>query len=82
MCDDAGQDDKIICVPFSDPNWSDLQNLGDMPDQLRTEVEHFFSIYKQPEGKDVEIQGFEDRDVALRLINEARERLSSSPDRD
>ena len=82
MCDDAGQDDKIICVPFSDPNWSDLQSLGDLPDQLRTEVEHFFSIYKQPEGKDVEIQGFEDRDVALRLIDEAHERLSSSPDRD
>jgi inorganic pyrophosphatase len=74
--DEAGQDDKLLCVPFADPNWSHLETLGDLPDQLRTEIEHFFTIYKIPEGKDVDVQGWEDRDVALRLLDEARERLS------
>ena len=58
MTDDRGQDDKIICVPDEDPHWSDLEDLDDIPAQLRTEIEHFFSIYKQPEGIDVDVQGF------------------------
>ena len=74
MTDDRGQDDKIICVPFEDPHWSGLETLDDIPPQLRTEVEHFFSIYKQPEGIEVEMQGFEDCDAALALIEAARER--------
>jgi len=77
MADDKGQDDKVVCVPCEDPNWNGLETLDDIPSQLRTEIEHFFSIYKQPEGRDVDMQGFEDCDVALRLIDEARERLST-----
>jgi inorganic pyrophosphatase len=74
--DEAGQDDKLLCVPFSDPNWSDLENLDDLPAQLRSEIEHFFTIYKIPEGKDVEVHGWEDRDVAHQLLDEARGRFS------
>jgi inorganic pyrophosphatase len=77
MTDDRGQDDKIVCVPLEDPNWSGLEDLDDIPDQIREEVRHFFSIYKQPEGIDVEIQGFEGCDKAVELIEQARERFSS-----
>jgi inorganic pyrophosphatase len=70
--DDAGQDDKLVCVPFADPNWSHLERLDDMPGQLRGEIEHFFSIYKVPEGKAVEIHGWEDREVAVELLEQAR----------
>jgi inorganic pyrophosphatase len=74
--DERGQDDKLLCVPFEDPNWSHLERLGDLSDQLRDEIEHFFTIYKQPEGKTVEVHGWEDRDVAQRLLAEARERFN------
>jgi inorganic pyrophosphatase len=77
MADDKGQDDKIVCVPFADPHWSGLEDLADIPTRLRVEIEHFFSIYKQPEGKDVDIGGFEDRDAALALIEDARGRLKA-----
>ena len=77
MSDDKGQDDKVLCVPHSDPNWAFVKELADLPDQLRVEIEHFFSIYKEPEGRSVELSGFEDRDVAERLVEEARERFSS-----
>lgn len=76
--DERGQDDKLLCVPFEDPNWSHLERLDDMPAQLRDEIEHFFSIYKQPEGKEVEIHGWEDREVAHELLKEARERYKQS----
>ncbi|RKQ92609.1 inorganic pyrophosphatase [Solirubrobacter pauli] len=74
---DHGQDDKVVCVPYEDPHWSDLESLDDIPDQLRSEIEHFFSIYKQPEGREVELEGFEGAEVAQRLLDEARERFSS-----
>jgi inorganic pyrophosphatase len=77
--DEAGQDDKLLCVPFSDPNWSELENLEDLPHQLRSEIEHFFSIYKLPEGKEVEVHGWEDRDVAHALLDEARGRFNPHP---
>jgi inorganic pyrophosphatase len=77
MADDQGQDDKIVCVPFADPHWSGLERLDDIPPRLRAEIEHFFSIYKQPEGKDVDVQGFEDCDAARAIIDAARARLNS-----
>jgi inorganic pyrophosphatase len=76
--DEAGQDDKLLCVPHEDPNWRHLETLADLPGQLRDEIEHFFTIYKQPEGKTVEVQGWEDRDVAESLLAEARERFARS----
>jgi len=71
--DDAGQDDKVLCVPFDDPNWSQLESLGDLPGQLRDEIEHFFGSYKLLEGKDVEVHGWEDREVAEQLIADSRQ---------
>jgi inorganic pyrophosphatase len=75
MTDEEGQDDKVVCVPFSDPGWSDLERVEDIPSQLRVEIEHFFSIYKGPEGKAVEVAGFEDREAALAVIAASRERF-------
>ncbi len=72
--DEAGQDDKLLCVPRDDPNWNELERLDDLSGSLRTEIEHFWSIYKEPEGKPVEVQGWEDRDVALDVIEQARSR--------
>jgi inorganic pyrophosphatase len=75
--DDLGQDDKLLCVPFSDPNWEDVDRLEDVPERTRVEIEHFFSMYKEPEGREVTIQGWEDRDVAEGLLDEARERWAA-----
>src|SRR5277367_7105486 len=46
---------------------------GDPPQPLLDEISHFFSIYKQPEGKVVKVDGWHDRETALRIIEEARE---------
>ena len=74
MTDDKGQDDKVVCVPESDPVWDAIEDLDDLPAQLRVEIEHFFSIYKQPENKDVTIQGWFRREDALVTIQESRDR--------
>jgi inorganic pyrophosphatase len=77
MSDDHGVDDKIICVPCNDPNWNTITALDELPDSLRNEIQHFFSIYKQPEGKEVEVDGWYSRDEALKTIDEAYDRAKA-----
>jgi inorganic pyrophosphatase len=76
MADDRGPDDKIVCVPESDPNWNHLTELEDLPQQLREEIHHFFSIYKQPEEREVTIEGWCSRGEALTSIEESRGRFA------
>jgi inorganic pyrophosphatase len=72
MHDEKGEDDKIISVPTSDPGWNHLEDLEDLPEQLRKEIPHFFSVYKDLDEKPVDIQGWRSRDEALDVIAEAR----------
>lgn len=74
MRDEHGEDDKILCVPSGDPNWNHIETLDAVPRQLRQEIEHFFSVYKQPEGKHVEVEGWHPLEVAIEVLAEARQR--------
>ena len=76
MVDDGEVDDKILCVPNSDPNWKDVDELDDVSGQLKAEISHFFEIYKQPEGKVVEVDGWYGREDALKTIEAARKRYT------
>ena len=74
MHDEQEEDDKIVCVPHEDPHWNSMQSLEDLPKQITIEIEHFFSIYKQPEGKRVDVGGWYDRDVAVEVLEECHQR--------
>jgi inorganic pyrophosphatase len=76
MQDDQGVDDKVLAVPCSDPNWSGLQTLDDLAKQLRAEIEHFFSVYKDLERKKVKVDGWYSREDAIQEIKASRERFS------
>ncbi len=74
MRDAKGDDDKIVCVPFEDPHWEAVEDLGDLPPQLRNEIEHFFQIYKNLEGETVEVEDWYGREAALEEIEASRRR--------
>jgi inorganic pyrophosphatase len=75
MTDDAGPDAKILCVPHSDPRWDHVQDIGELPDHLLKEIEHFFEVYKQLEpGKFASTRGYEGVDAAWREVEESVER--------
>jgi inorganic pyrophosphatase len=74
MKDDKGIDDKILCVPCQDPGWNTLNSLDDIAKQLRDEIEHFFSVYKDLEQKKVTVDGWYSREDAIDEIAKARER--------
>src|SRR4051812_3440291 len=75
MEDDKGIDDKVLCVPLSDPGWNDKEGLEDIPAQLRDEIAHFFSIYKDLERKAVKVDGWYSREDAIDEIKASRERF-------
>jgi inorganic pyrophosphatase len=78
MEDDKGIDDKVLCVPLSDPAWNTLETLDDVPDQLRKEIAHFFSVYKDLEQKKVTVDGWYSREEALEEIEASRRRCMES----
>ncbi len=73
MSDEKGVDAKLICVLEHDPQWDGAHDIDDVPEHLRNEIAHFFSIYKdlEPE-KSVEVQGFADRPAPWRSSSCAR----------
>ena len=55
MQDEAGGDDKVLCVPANDPRQEHLRDIHHMPEFDRLEIQHFFEVYKELEpGKSVE----------------------------
>jgi inorganic pyrophosphatase len=73
MADDKGPDEKIICVPVSDPIWNSLNDLSDINPHLLKEIEHFFQVYKDLENKVVDVGGWGDLTEALAIIEECTE---------
>ena len=54
MTDEAGGDDKLLCVPAGDIRKANLQDISDVPEFEQLEIQHFFKVYKDLEpGKSV-----------------------------
>ncbi|MCX3063245.1 inorganic diphosphatase [Streptomyces beihaiensis] len=55
MTDEAGGDDKLLCVPSTDPRMEHLRDIHHVSEFDRLEIQHFFEVYKDLEpGKSVE----------------------------
>jgi inorganic pyrophosphatase len=75
MVDEAGNDDKVLCVPAGDPRYEGLSDLADLSPFLRESIQHFFESYKTLEpGKHVTDAGFADRAAAEAAVEAARAR--------
>jgi len=51
-----------------------IKTLSDVPPHLLKEIEHFFAVYKELENKKVGIEGWKDKESALEIIEEAKQR--------
>ena len=77
MADEKGPDEKIICVPVSDPIWNKLNDLDEVNPHLVKEIEHFFQVYKDLEHKKVDVEGWGDAAEARTIINECVDRFEA-----
>ena len=71
MLDRGEPDDKIVAVGANDPRRGEYFDIADLPSHFLKEVEHFFSIYKDLEGKRVEILGWGKSGEATQVIEES-----------
>ena len=68
MLDGGKNDEKIIAIPFADPTYSSYHELTDLPPHIFNEMIHFFTVYKNLEGKETVAGEVNDRASAARVI--------------
>ena len=79
LVDEAGGDDKVLCVPAGDPRWDHIQDIGDVPQFELDAIKHFFVHYKDLEpNKHVTGADWVGREEAEKVIAEAFERLKAN----
>ncbi|MGI6157831.1 MAG: inorganic diphosphatase [Saccharofermentanales bacterium] len=71
MIDDNRQDEKIIAIPLGDPQMRSWQDLEDLPEHMLTEMQHFFSVYKELEGKGTALTKIHSAESAKKVIARA-----------
>ena len=71
MEDNGDADEKIIAIPFTDPNYNTYKSLDDLPKHIFDEMQHFFSVYKQLEGKNTAVHTVQGRDEAINIIKQS-----------
>lgn len=74
MADEKGPDEKILAVSERNPRFDEIQTVDEVPPHVRLEIEHFFDIYKELEGKKTEIKGWLGLKETRQFILEARKR--------
>ena len=73
MIDDDSSDEKIIAIPFSDPNYNQYTDIDQLPPHIFDEMTHFFKVYKNLEHKETAVNEVSGRQVAIEVINAAME---------
>jgi inorganic pyrophosphatase len=72
MIDQGEGDEKILAVGKGNPRYEDVKEYSDIYPHILKEIQHFFSIYKDLEGKRVEVRGFKGAAEAKEIILKAQ----------
>jgi inorganic pyrophosphatase len=81
MRDEMGADEKVLCVPATDPRMEHLRDIHHVPEFQRLEIQHFFEVYKAIEpGKSVQAEAWADRRAAEAEIEACRKRFAEAED--
>jgi inorganic pyrophosphatase len=73
MLDQGLGDEKVLCVGKNNPRYKDVWNFSEIYPHMLREITHFFSIYKDLEGKRVEVRGWRDASFARTKVIEAQQ---------
>ena len=74
MLDGGRNDEKIIAIPFSDPNYNKYKDINDLPPHIFDEMIHFFTVYKSLEDKETVTGDVNGREAAIRVIDHSLDR--------
>src|SRR5690242_19142468 len=76
MLDQGKPDEKILAVGLHNPRYKDVRNYSEIYPHVLREILHFFSIYKDLEGKRTEMIGWHNSAKARSVILECRDRYA------
>ena len=76
MKDSNEIDEKIIAIPFEDPMYNSYRSIEALPSHIFSEMQHFFSVYKELEGKEAAVNEAQGQKAALQIIRESMERYN------
>lgn len=68
MTDRDEGDEKIIAIPYGDPQYNTYRNITDLPKHIFEELMHFLRVYKELENKHVEVKELGDKNRAIEVI--------------
>ena len=71
MIDNGRSDEKIIAIPFNDPNYNHYKNINELPSHIFEEMRHFFAVYKNLENKETAVNEVKGREDAITAIENA-----------
>ena len=81
MTDEAGGDDKVLCVPTHDPRLEHLRDINHVSRFELLEIQHFFEVYKDLEpGKSVEGADWVGRIEAEAEVRASYRRFEADPE--
>ena len=75
MLDQGVPDEKVLAVGKNNPRYADVWNYSEIYPHMLKEMTHFFAIYKDLEGKRVEVAGWRDASFARSKVLEAQQRF-------
>ncbi len=70
MLDNGKNDEKIIAIPFGDPTYNTYTCIESLPGHTFEEMRHFFSVYKQLEGKTTAVNEVMGKEAAVDIIRQ------------
>jgi len=73
MIDGSERDQKILAVPTRNPRYEQIHTIDQVFPHVRREIEHFFTIYKELEGKRTTMEGWGGPKEARKAIMESRQ---------
>lgn len=73
LVDSEENDQKVLAVPISSPRYQEIHTIDQVWPHMRREIEHFFTIYKELEGKQTRIEGWQGPKEARKLIVDTRQ---------
>lgn len=73
MVDAEEGDQKVLAVPTRNPRYDQIHTMDQVFPHVRREIEHFFTIYKELEGRLTRMQGWGGPREARRAIMASRQ---------
>lgn len=74
MVDNDERDQKVLAVPNRNPRFDQVHTMDQIFPHVRREIEHFFAIYKELEGRVTQMHGWGGPREARKAIVESRQR--------